>query len=106
MTGDTTIENAPGSLNCDGERRCRCKVGYRSPRAVCVVSFTFKLPRYAVLNGFAQAPEGGELPKGELQEEQRDATKHQHDEVWKHEGTCDAHTHTHSYINLTHQSSC
>lgn len=42
----------------------------------------------------SQAPEGGELPKGELQEEQRDATKHQHDEVWKHEGTCDAHTPT------------
>lgn len=37
----------------------------------------------------SQAPEGGKLPKGELQEEQRDATKHQHDEVWEHEGTCD-----------------
>ncbi len=35
-----------------------------------------------------QAPEGGKLPKGELQKEQRDATKHQHDEVWEHEGTC------------------
>lgn len=54
MTGDTTIENAPGSLNCDGESRCRCKVGYRSPRAVCVVSFTLKLHRYAVLNAFAR----------------------------------------------------
>ncbi len=25
---DTTIEIAPGSLNGDGERLCRCKVGY------------------------------------------------------------------------------
>lgn len=25
---DTTIENAPGSLNCDGERPCRFNVGY------------------------------------------------------------------------------
>lgn len=36
---------------------------------------------------YSQTPEGGELAKRELQEEQGDATKHQHNEVWKHKRT-------------------
>lgn len=35
----------------------------------------------------SQAPQTGKLTKGQLQEEERDATEHQHDEVWQHEGT-------------------
>lgn len=35
----------------------------------------------------SQAPQAGELTKGQFQEEEGDATEHQHDEVRQHEGT-------------------
>lgn len=36
----------------------------------------------------SKTPQAGELPKRQLQEEERDATENQHDEVGQHEGTC------------------
>lgn len=35
----------------------------------------------------SQAPQAGKLTKGQFEEEEGDATEHQHDEVWQHEGT-------------------
>lgn len=40
----------------------------------------------------AEAALAGELPEGELHEEERDAAEHQHDEVGEHEGTWQAQT--------------